>query len=144
MTHEDAGHYAAKHPDAQIDPSIASAIDAKQENDRITCAAAHAIAGEQGCDPMAVGINIDLLEKRISQCQMGLFGHGGSKGKAVSKSNAVSAELESAIREAMDGKRLTCKTAWRLAERLGLKKMDVACACEALEIKVGQCQLGAF
>ena len=144
MTHKDAGHYAGKHPNAKIDPSIASAIDAKQKNERITCAAAHAIAAKQGCDPKDVGINIDLLEKRISQCQMGLFGHGGNKGKTVIKSNTVSTELESAIREAMDGNRLTCRTAWQLAERLGLKKMDVACACETLEIKVGQCQLGAF
>ena len=144
MTHEDAGHYAAKHPGTKIDPTIAAAIDARQENDRISCAAAHAIAEKQNCDPKTVGVNIDLLEKRISKCQMGLFGHGGKKGKAVVKSDAVSGELESAIREAMDGNRLTCQTAWQLAAQLGLKKMDVACACEALGIKVGQCQLGAF
>ena len=144
MTHEDAGHYAAKHPHAQIDPTIAAAIDAQQENDRITCAAAHAIAAKQGCQPKRVGINIDLMEKRISHCQMGLFGHGSKKGKAVAKADDVSAELEAAIRDAMDGDRLTCKTAWELADRMGLKKMDVACACEALGIKVGQCHLGAF
>ena len=144
MTHEDAGHYAAKHPDATIDSTIAAAIEAKQDDGRITCAAAHAIAAKQGCEPKRVGINIDLLEKRISRCQMGLFGHGGNKGKAVAKANDVSAELETAIRDAMDGNRLTCKTAWELADRMGLKKMDVACACEALGIKVGQCQLGAF
>jgi hypothetical protein len=144
MTHEDAGHYAGKHPEASIDASIAAAIEAKQSDGRISCAAAHAIAAKQGCDPRMVGINIDLLEKRISHCQMGLFGHGSKKGKAVAKADAVSAELEAAIRDAMDGNRLTCKAAWDLAERLGLKKMDVACACEALEVKVGQCQLGAF
>ena len=144
MTHEDAGHYAAKHPDAKIDPTIAAAIDARQDNGRISCAAAHAIAAKQGCEPRTVGINIDLLEKRISKCQMGLFGHGSKKGKTIAKSDAVPAELEAAIRDAMDGNRLNCKTAWELAEQLGLKKMDVACACETLEIKVGHCQLGAF
>jgi len=144
MTHEDAGHYAAKHPDTKIDPTIASDIASKQDNGRISCAAAHEIASKQDCDPKTVGINIDLLEKRISKCQMGLFGHGSKKGKAVAKSDTVSAELASAIRNAMDGNRLTCKAAWELAEALGLKKMEVACACETLEIKVGQCQLGAF
>jgi len=144
MTHEDAGHYAAKHPDAKIDPAITSAIEAKQDSGRISCAAAHAIAAKQGCDPKTVGINIDLLEKRISKCQLGLFGHGSKKGKAIVKSGSVPAELEAAIRDAMDGNRLTCKAAWDVAERLGLKKMDVSCACEALEIKLGRCQLGAF
>jgi hypothetical protein len=35
-------------------------------------------------------------------------------------------------------------SAWMLADRLGMKRLELACACEALEIKVGECQLGAF
>jgi hypothetical protein len=144
MTHEDAGHYAAKHPDAKIDEAVAALIEEKQENGRITCAAAHAIAARCGCSPEKVGVNIDLLEKRISKCQMGLFGHGSKKGKAIFKTKNVAPELEVAIRRAMDGQRLTCMSAWMLADRLGMKRLELACACEALEIKVGECQLGAF
>jgi len=144
MTHEDAGHYAAKHPDAKADPAIAAAIEEKQTDGRITCAAAHAIASKLGCPPEAVGVNIDLLEKRIAKCQLGLFGHGSKKGKTVAKASSVAAELEKAIRAAMDGDRITCKAAWDVADHLNLKRLDVACACEALEIKIGQCQLGAF
>jgi len=144
MTHTDAGHYAAKHPDSEINPAIADAIEQKADEGRITCAAAHTIAAQQGCPPKTVGINIDLLEKRIAKCQMGLFGHGSKKGKAVSGSTAVTAELEEAIREAMFGGRITCKAAWDLAKRLGLTKMDVANACETLSVKVAKCQLGAF
>jgi hypothetical protein len=144
MTHEDAGHYAAKHPDAITDPAIAAAIEEKQTDGRVTCAAAHAIASKLGCSPRTVGVNIDLLEKRISKCQLGLFGHGSVKGKAVAKSSSVAAELEAAIRAAIDGERITCKAAWDVAERLNLKRLDVACACEALEVKIGNCQLGAF
>lgn len=144
MTHEDAGHYAAKHPVAKTDPAIAAAIEEKQTDGRISCAAAHAIASKLSCSPGTVGINIDLLEKRISKCQLGLFGHGSKKGKAVAKASSIDAELETAIRAAMDGDRITCKAAWEVAERLNLKRLDVACACEALEVKIGQCQLGAF
>jgi hypothetical protein len=144
MTHEDAGHYAAKHPDAKTDPAIAAAIEEKQSDGRITCAAAHAIASRLGCSPIIVGRNIDLQELRIAKCQLGLFGHGSVRGKAVAKSSSVAAELETAIRAAMDGDRMTCKAAWNVAEGLNLKRLDVACACEALEIKIGQCQLGAF
>ena len=144
MTHADAGHYAAKHPEARIDPAIASDIEAKQKDGRIACATAHAIAAQRGCQPNQVGINIDLLEKRIHHCQLGLFGHGSKKGKAVTPSDSVSAELESAIRDAMEGDRITCQAAWELAHQRDLPKMEIACACEALAIKVGRCQLGAF
>ena len=76
MTHEDAGHYAAKHPEEKIDPAIADAIAVKEKEGRVTCAAAHAIAKKLNRSPQVVGINIDLLEKRIRRCQLGLFGYG--------------------------------------------------------------------
>ncbi|PIE66905.1 MAG: hypothetical protein CSA23_06715 [Deltaproteobacteria bacterium] len=144
MTHEDAGHYAAKHPDASVDTKIAVAIEEKQSDGRVTCAAAHTIAQKRGCTPQLVGINIDLLEKRIAQCQLGLFGHGSKKGKAVKADAEVSSELEKAIRSVVVDGRITCAEAWQIADQLNLKKMDVSCACEALELKVGKCQLGAF
>ena len=89
-------------------------------------------------------MNIDLLEKRINKCQLGLYGHGAEKGKAVEASSTVAQDLETAIRDAMDGDRITCEAAWDVADRLNLARMEVACACEALEIKVSTCQLGAF
>ena len=144
MTHEDAGHYAAKHPDATIDATIAAAIEKRQSDARIACAAAHAIATQCGCAPQLVGVNIDLLEKRISHCQLGLFGHGGKKGKAVQAAADIAPELASAIRSARVDGRIACADAWTVADRLQLKRIDVACACEALGIKVGACQLGAF
>ncbi len=144
MTHEDAGHYGAKHPGGKIDAAIAEKINAGENQGRITCAAAHRIAGEQGCQPIQVGINIDLLEKRIEKCQLGLFGYVGPKGKAVDASAVVPPDLESAIRGGMQGDRITCKTIWEVARRLDLARLAVACACEGLGIKVNHCQLGAF
>lgn len=144
MAHEDAGHYAAKHPDGTLDDAVAEAIAAKEKAGRITCAAAHAIAEKQGCAPKKVGMNIDLLEKRISKCQLGLFGYGDKKGKAVETLSSVPDNVTAAVREAADGGRITCEAAWDVASRLNLTKMDVANACEFLEIKVSTCQLGAF
>lgn len=144
MTHEDADHYGAKHPGGKIDAAIADEINRKENEERITCAAAHEIARKQSCAPNLVGMNIDLLEKRINKCQMGLFGYGDKKGKAVQASSTVSQELESAIRKAMHDGRITCEAAWNVADRLNLAKIEVACACEALGIKVSACQLGAF
>ena len=55
MGHEDAGHYAAKHPKGtQIDPKIESAITSKLSDNRITCAAAHALAAATKNYPGAI------------------------------------------------------------------------------------------
>lgn len=144
MTHEDSGHYAAKHPHESLDPAIAEAISAQVDQGRISCRAAHAIAGEKACPPLKVGVNIDLLEYRINQCQLGLFGHAGHKGKAVKKSTILAPDLEKAIREHLQDGRLACKAAWDVADRFGIPRLALADACEALGIKVSTCQLGAF
>jgi hypothetical protein len=144
MTHEDAGHYAGKHPDTKIDANIARAIAEKENDGRITCAAAHAIAQQFGVTAQSVGINIDLLEKRIHHCQMGLFGHGRKRTKKIDPAPRVSQELEKAIAHAMQGDRITCEAAWRVAKQMGITRLELGAACEALQIKVKQCQLGAF
>ncbi len=144
MAHEDAGHYAAKHPGATVDPDIAQAIAAKEKDGRITCSAAHTIAKRTGRPPQAVGVNIDLLEKRIRRCQLGLFGYGLKKTKRVKPAAMVTRELKTAIHGAMTGDRLTCKASWDLARKMGLTRLEMSSACEALGIRISKCQLGAF
>jgi len=144
MVHQDAGHYADKHPDGKIDKKIAGAIGLKERLGRITCVAAHVIAKKLGCAPEKVGMNIDLLEKRIRRCQLGLFGYDRKKTKWVKPAAMVTEKLETAIRGAMDGDRLTCQAAWDLAKKMNLTKLEVSSACEALGIKISDCQLGAF
>ena len=100
MAHEDAGHYGAKHPGGKIDQANAEAIAAKDKDGRITCAAAHAIAKKLAVSPQAVGMNIDLLEKRIRRCQMGLFGYDRKTTKKVKPAGMVTQKLEAAIGEA--------------------------------------------
>jgi len=56
----------------------------------------------------------------------------------------VSPELELAIREGLVVGRLPCAVAWALANRFDIRKLDVANTAEKLEIRIGQCQLGAF
>ena len=144
MAHEDAGHYAAKHPGGKIDKVIADAIAGKEKEGRITCAAAHAIAKKQACSPQVVGMNIDLLEKRIRRCQLGLFGYGVKNKKTVKPAAMVTENLKTAIREAIDDNRITCQAAWEVAKKMSLTKLEVSSACEAMEIRLSKCQLGAF
>ncbi|MBW1802450.1 MAG: hypothetical protein JRJ85_17180, partial [Deltaproteobacteria bacterium] len=109
----------------------------------ISCAVAFNIAGELNVSPGEVGFTLDFLEIPIIKCQLGLHGYG-PKRKIVEPGEKVSNELESVIREMLVNGRLPCASAWQIAERFGLRKMEVSSACEALKIKISSCQLGAF
>lgn len=144
MTHEDAGHYAAKHTEqSPIDSSLEKAIQEKAAKGQISCAAAHGIAQQQVVSPARVGRAIDLLELKIIKCQMGFFGYSPEK-KIVHPSKSISSVLESALRPLLVDNKISCADCWKIADRLDLSKLDVAAACEGLEIKVSPCQLGAF
>ena len=76
MAREHAGHYAAKHPPGtRVAPAIEQAVREKLKANRITCRDAHEIAATLGVGVEEVGVGIDLMEARISNCQLGLFGH---------------------------------------------------------------------
>jgi hypothetical protein len=88
-------------------------------------------------------LTIDTLETKLTKCQLGLFGHGPQK-MLVRPADRVSPELEDAIRQSLVQDKLPCKAAWDIAEKFGLRKMEVSAACEALKVKISSCQLGTF
>ncbi|MDA8137702.1 MAG: hypothetical protein M0036_03535 [Desulfobacteraceae bacterium] len=144
MTHQDNGHFAAKHPKgAAAAVAIAQAVLEKSSPHGLSCLAAHQIATQLNVPPRDVGIAVDLQEIPIRQCQLGLFGHS-PQSKSVRPINPVNAELSDAIKAALHNGRLSCMEAWRIADALAIPRIDVANACEALKIKINQCQLGAF
>ena len=144
MTHEYKGHYAKKHPaDLQVKQEIGEAVQAKASEQKISCAAAFSIVEKLNVTPMEVGAAVDAGEISIIKCQLGLFGHGPDK-KAIKPADKVPQDLEKAIRDVLRNNKLACKDAWDLAERFGMKKMDISSVCETLQIKIFSCQLGAF
>jgi hypothetical protein len=144
MTHTDADRYAAKHPEGRtLNKKIAEAVRKRAANGEINCADASAIAENLRVDMLEVGVTIDVLEIRLKRCQLGLFGFGQKK-VIVEPAVKVSAELEKAIRGALADGRLPCLAAWKIADGMGIARMDVSSACEALKIKIKPCQLGAF
>jgi hypothetical protein len=88
-------------------------------------------------------MTMDLLDLAIVKCQLGLFGYKPEK-KVVSPARHVTRELEEALVGDLIEEKLPCAAAWRIAEVLGLKKMEVSSACETLGFKISPCQLGAF
>ena len=144
MSHQDAGHYAKKHPqDRKPKPEIAQAVKQKASNGEISCAAAHRIAEDTKTPPLEIGFTMDCLEIRLTNCQLGLFGYRPQK-SVVKPAENVSDALGAAIRRSLVKGRLSCKTAWEIAQRQGLSKMEISSACETLKIKISPCQLGAF
>jgi hypothetical protein len=144
MTHEDAGKYKAKHPPGTaIQPHIAEALQAAAIKACVTCAAAHKIAAEARVLPAEVGIAIDLMEYRITTCQMGLFGYPDRK-KRVKPLPQMPDPLRNDILAATTDNRISCAACWKIAEARNITRMEVAGACETLAVRIKPCQLGAF
>ncbi len=144
MTKEDAGHYAKKHlHDSEVRPEIEGALKQLAPNGEVPCAIAFKIAADLNIEPGDVGVTADLLEMRLIKCQLGLFGYQPVK-RIVEPAQNISKDLEDGIRGRLEDGKLSCVTAWRIAKDLGIRKMEVSSACEALEIRLCSCQIGAF
>lgn len=118
-------------------------VAGKAVEGRLACAVAHSLARELGVSPAEVGQAADEAEVRLNRCQMGLFGYYPQK-RIVVPAQTVDHHLEKAIRSALSNGRLACASAWEIAKQLGVARMEVAGACEAMGIKISACQLGAF
>jgi hypothetical protein len=144
MKNPEADHYKKKHPDESMpNPALSREIERRSAKGELPCAVAFEIARISQVPPAEVGRDLDLLEIRISKCQLGLFGYRPEK-RIVRPAENLSPELSEAIRKAAVDGRLSCTSAWEIARRLGFTRMAVASACEALRIKISGCQLGAF
>lgn len=137
-------HYGKKHPrDSKGDPEIQKVLRERLNKGELPCAVAFQIASDLKVSPREVGRNADLMEMPLAKCQMGLFGYSPEK-KIVKAADTVSDALRTALEQRLENGRLPCAQAWQVAKDLGLRKMAVASACEALDIKIASCQLGAF
>ena len=126
-----------------MDEKIAAAIERRAKNGELRCAEAFHIAEELGVAPLAVGQAANELDMRLARCQLGLFGHGPQK-SITEPAEEVPPGLEQAIREGLILGRLPCAVAWAIAARFGMPKLHVANAAEGLDVRLAQCQLGAF
>jgi hypothetical protein len=144
MAREQEAKYAAKHPvDTEPDAAIARLLEEKSQNSRVTCTTAHGVAEALGVAPADVGTTADLLELRIVECQMGLFGYSPEK-RLVKAAQDVAPDLRGQLeRLGADGS-ISCASCWRIAQTLAIPKMAVSAACESMGLKIKRCQLGAF
>lgn len=137
-------NFSAKHgPDETPDASIKNEIIKQTKNQKLPCAVAFEIAGILKISPDQVGKTADLMNFKLTKCQLGLFGYQPQK-KIVKPLNNVKGDVKDAISHALARGRLSCKEAWDIAARFQVSKMTVSGVCEATGIKIKDCQLGAF
>jgi hypothetical protein len=136
--------YSQKHGrDAKPDHSIKNEILKRTKDEKVPCVFAFEIAEALQIVPYEVGKTADLMNFKITKCQLGLFGYLPQK-KIVQPQDSVKEDLKDAISQSLSQGKLSCKRAWEIASRFNIGKMAVSKACETMGIKIKDCQLGAF
>jgi hypothetical protein len=125
------------------DPRVIDALKQDALNGQLSCRLATKISKDLRLLPKEIGFTIDFLELSIIKCQLGLFGYLPDK-KVIQPAQSISPDLRETITNALVDGRLACKSAWDIASKFNLSKMEVASACEAMKVKISACQLGAF
>ena len=132
-----------KYPGAQLNQTLAQLILQASSNGRLACAKAHRLAKAQNYLPKEIGIQADLLELRVTQCQLGLFGYAQGK-KNFNPDTGITTELKNRIFNAQSDGRIDCKTCWEIAKEFKISRLTMGAVCERLEIRIKPCQLGLF
>jgi hypothetical protein len=145
MISEDSSKkFADKHrPDAKPDSFIKYEILKHSLNSELSCTSAFLIAKELNVSPDKVGMIADFIHCRLVKCQMGLFGYRPDK-KIVKPVKTANQNLKNTITDNLVEGKLACKIAWDIASRFKVNKMTVSSICEDMNIKINECQLGAF
>ncbi len=123
---------------------IAARITNSLTEGKLPCASAFKVARGLKVSPQEVRQVADELGIKISQCQLGLFGYGTNRGKALGTVQEVGEDLQAKVREKMVDGRLPCAVAWDIAHELKVKRIDVTRAAEASGVRITRCQLGCF
>lgn len=135
---------STKHPaGSQVADHIIKALTPRIQNGIITCADAHNLSKAIKVPVQQVGLALDLCEARIVSCQLGLFG-GPDSIQADTPLSPTTTHLHQSITAAAKDNALTCRQAWQLAQKHAVSRLQVGQICNANEIKITTCQLGAF
>ena len=144
MTDQKNNKFAAKHQGkAQLNNIIKNEILKQNKDSKLPCFVAFKIAKELQVSPGDVGKAVDLLNFRLAKCQLGLFGYKSQK-KIIKAKEPEDRSLKKAIHDGLVEEKLPCISAWEIASKFNVNKMIVSSACEAMNIKITKCQLGAF
>lgn len=117
------------------------------EKDKLPCPVAHFIAASLKVDPETVGDVATILNVKLYQCQLGLFGYGrkGVSGyKILGRPVEVPDEVLEKIRAAAKDGVIPCRQLWDIADEAGILRPEAGNTADSLGLKITPCQLGAF
>lgn len=124
---------------AQLEDAVKAAV----RDGGVSCPSGWRIAKDAGVSRLDVGVRIDKLGIRVTDCQLGCF----TVGKTPYTGESTEAFGEAVSREVEDlnaqGK-FTCSNVFALARKLGVKPVAVADAGNVKGYKIRECQLGCF
>jgi hypothetical protein len=130
-----------------MEESLQEAMLNRLEDGRLPCNQAFAIAQILGLEPERVGLKANDEGMRISRCQLGLFGYGPKaegKHKIVEPMEEVPERLAARLRAEAGADGITCSAVWKVADGLGIRRMEASSACEAMGLRVSRCELACF
>lgn len=116
MTQQNQGHYAKKHTGKEIliEENFREHLLAEAKEGTITCVNALWIAEESGKGYQQTGIYLDLLEIRITECQLGLFGFMPEK-RIVKKTEIIDPEMQQLIEKERKNGGVSCAFLLKIA-----------------------------
>ncbi|MDW7711731.1 MAG: hypothetical protein SCH98_14800 [Deferrisomatales bacterium] len=122
---------------------LEDAVRAAVREGGVPCAGAWTVARQAGVSRLDVGVAVDRLGLRVTDCQLGCFQvsktpYAGPRGDAPEDETA----RRVAALQAAGG--LTCAAVFELARELGRKPLVVADAANVRGYKIRECQLGCF
>ena len=133
--------------DASPDPAIAKEIESRLVDGKLPCTAAFVIAHELTVPASEVGKSADLMEVRLSRCQLGYFGYPNKQAwdQVDVSSMEIPDGLKSAIEEAQkEAGDVSCAKLWLLAATYQVPRLLVGYLADQAGVHVTPCQLGAF
>jgi len=130
-----------------VEERLRQAVMDRLKDGQLPCNQAHAIAKLEGIDPLDLGFALNEMGIRVSRCQLGLFGYGPKaegKHKIVEPVEEVPERLAERLQAAARDGAMTCQAVWAIADGLGLKRIAVSSAMEAMGLRTSHCQLACF
>ncbi len=122
---------------------LEDAVKVQLKDGYLSCAAAFKIAKESQVPKVAVGVMIDKLGFRVTNCQIGCF-----KVDKTIHDKSAHADLDDGIFSRLnalkENNELTCTSVFYLAQQLESIPMAIADAANLRNMKIHNCQLGCF
>ncbi|MBI5445424.1 MAG: hypothetical protein HY900_29945 [Deltaproteobacteria bacterium] len=122
---------------------LEKAVRAAVKDGCVPCPSAWRVAKDLGVSRLDVGVMVDRLGIRVSDCQLGAF-KVGKTSSIGEEAEPFDDEVARRVEDLHLGEGLTCSALFALASELAIRPKTVVAAANARRYKFRQCQLGCF